>query len=138
MVTEQRPLVVRLLGTALQSPGQLPGLLAGERRRIESQVRVAHWIGEMAVTMGRKQIGKRLSAVLPTSAPTRPPVEDASPATGHGHPPFDGYDDLPATEVIALLARLPHSDLTLIRDYEAAGRGRRTILHRIDTLLAGV
>ena len=54
MVTEQRPLVVRLLGTALQSPGQLPGLLAGERRRIENQVRVAHWIGEMAVTMGRK------------------------------------------------------------------------------------
>ena len=48
---------------------------------------------------------------------------------------IDGYDDLPATEVIALLGRLPHADLTLIRDYESAGRGRTTILHRIDALL---
>lgn len=135
-MTEQRPFVVRLLGTALQSPGQLPSLLDGERRRIENQVRVAHWIGEMAVTMGRRQIGKRLSAILPSSPPTTP-VDDGEgvPAVAT-HPPFDGYDDLPATEVIALLARVPHADLALIRDYEAAGRGRRTILHRIDTLLA--
>jgi len=135
-VTEQRPFVVRLVGTALQSPTKLPGLLNDERKRIENQVRVAHWIGEMAVTMGRKQLTRRLSGVLPSSSPAPASAgHTATPATA-AHPPFDGYDDLPATEVVALLAKVPHSDLALIRDYEVAGRGRTTILHRIDSLLA--
>ena len=134
-MTEQRPFVVRLLGTALQSPGKVPGLLAGERQRIENQVRVAHWIGEMAVTMGRREIGKRLSSVVSKPSPVEPAARAATAKAPSAHPPFDGYDDLPATEVIALLGRLPRADLTLIRDYESAGRARSTILHRIDALL---
>jgi hypothetical protein len=138
-MSEQRPLVEKLLDAVLSAPAdlvgqvqQLPKLLADGRAKLENRVRVAHWIGEMAVTTGRKEIDKRLTAVRQQA----PAAESASPG-GRAHPPFDGYDDLPATEVVKLLGRLPHSDLELIGDYEAAGRGRRTILNRVTELLAG-
>lgn len=136
-MSEQRPLVEKLLDTVLSAPAdiigqvqQLPKLLADGRAKLENRVRVAHWIGEMAVTTGRKEIDKRLTAV-------RPSVPPAASHHRHPHPPFDGYDELPAAEVVKLLTRLPHADLELIGDYEAAGRGRRTILNRVAELLAG-
>jgi hypothetical protein len=138
-MTEQRPLVEKLLDAVLSAPAdifgqvqQLPKLLADGRAKLENRVRVAHWIGEMAVTTGRKELDKRLTAVRQPAQPT-----DAAAAHGHPHPPFDGYDDLPAADVVKLLTRLPHADVELIGDYEAAGRGRRTILNRVAELLAG-
>lgn len=136
-MSEQRPLVEKLLSAVLSAPAELvgqvqhlPKLVADSRAKLENQVRVAHWIGEMAVTTGRKQIGKRLTAVR------QPPPTAAEPGK-RPHSPFDGYDDLPAAEVVKLLARLPHADLQLIGDYETAGRRRRTILNRVAELLAG-
>ncbi len=122
---EQSPALVRLLDTALRRPAALPDLLAVERTRLFNQVRVARWIGEMAVTAGRKEVGKRLTALR------SPPVAER-PAPARPTQPFDGYDGLAATDVVALLARLPRADLELIRDYETANRNRRTILNRID------
>lgn len=136
---EQRPLVEKLLGMVLSAPaglvdsvvrGDLPQRIAEGRMRLENRVRVAHWIGEMAVTTGRKELGKRLAAARPTAAG---PAAPAVPA--HPHPPFDGYDTLPAAQIVKLLPQLPHPDLVLIRDHETAGRGRRTILNRISELL---
>jgi len=136
---EQRPVLEKLLDLVVYAPAglvgqvrnELPKLIADGRTKLENRVRVAHWIGEMAVTTGRKEVGRRLAAARPTGA-TSP---SAAEPTGHRHPPFDGYDGLPAAEIVKLLARLPRPDLELIREYEAAGRRRRTILNRLGELL---
>ena len=125
---EQSPVLVRLLDTALRRPAAFPDLLAAERTRLFNRVRVARWIGEMAVTAGRKEVGKRLTTLR--STPVAEPTAPARTAQ-----PFDGYDGLGATEVVALLERLPRADLALIRAYEAANRSRRTIINRIDQMM---
>ncbi|MBX7070008.1 MAG: hypothetical protein K1X38_11530 [Microthrixaceae bacterium] len=48
-----------------------------------------------------------------------------------------GYDALAASQVMPRLESLTPEDLEQIRTYEAAGRGRRTILSRIAQLQAG-
>jgi hypothetical protein len=138
-MTQQRPLVEKLLDVVLYAPAGLlsqvrndmPKLVADGRSRLENRVRVAHWIGEMAVTTGRKEIEKRLAGP--------PPADEAPvpPAAAHPHPPFEGYDQQTAVQIVQLLGSLPHVELELIREYETQGRGRRTILNKIDQLLAG-
>jgi hypothetical protein len=46
-----------------------------------------------------------------------------------------GYDTLPASHVVRRLDGLGHQELEAIGRYEAATRGRRTILHRVQQLL---
>ncbi len=46
-----------------------------------------------------------------------------------------GFDTLSASQVVQRLAGLSRSELVAMRAYEAASRGRRTILSRIDQLL---
>jgi hypothetical protein len=48
-----------------------------------------------------------------------------------------GYDALSASQVVQRLAGLAPSELEAVRDYEAATRGRRTILSRVAQLQAG-
>ena len=64
---------------------------------------------------------KRASKPKPPPAPVAP-VED--------------YDDLEAEEVISLLGSLSRDDLTALRDYEQAGRGRAPVVRAIESLLA--
>lgn len=45
-----------------------------------------------------------------------------------------GYDTLAASQVVQRLASLEPGELEAIQRYEAATRGRRTILHRITQL----
>ena len=48
-----------------------------------------------------------------------------------------GYDSLSASQVIERLSGLSPAELDEIRAYELGGRGRRTILNRIDQLQSG-
>jgi hypothetical protein len=48
--------------------------------------------------------------------------------------PIPGYDSLAASQVVERLSSLNTEELELVRRYEAGGRHRRTILHRIDQL----
>ena len=48
-----------------------------------------------------------------------------------------GYDSLSASQVVQRLAGLSANELEAVRSYEAAGRGRRTILTKISQLQAG-
>lgn len=48
-----------------------------------------------------------------------------------------GYDSLSASQVVQRLAGLSPSELEAVRSYEAAGRGRRTILSKVSQLQAG-
>jgi hypothetical protein len=50
--------------------------------------------------------------------------------------PIDRYDELRVTEILPLLAALDAEDLKMVREEEAAGKARASILARIDGLLA--
>src|SRR5206468_12392211 len=50
--------------------------------------------------------------------------------------PINRYDDLRVTEILPLLATLDADDLKMVREEEAAGKARASILSRIDGLLA--
>jgi hypothetical protein len=49
--------------------------------------------------------------------------------------PIDRYDQLRVTEILPLLASLDSEDLKMVREHEAAGKARASILARIDGLL---
>jgi hypothetical protein len=49
--------------------------------------------------------------------------------------PIDRYDQLRVTEILPLLANLGSEDLKMVREEEAAGKARASILARIDGLL---
>lgn len=50
--------------------------------------------------------------------------------------PIPDYDSLAASQVVERLASLNQAELDLVRRYEAGGRHRRTILHRIEQLVS--
>jgi hypothetical protein len=47
-----------------------------------------------------------------------------------------GYEDLPASHIVARLERLDDVQLAEVRRFELAHRGRRTVVGKIDQLLA--
>jgi len=59
----------------------------------------------------------------------------SGPAVGLAIP---GYDSLSASQVVQRLDGLSRPELEDVRSHELTHRHRRTILHRIDQLLAGV
>jgi hypothetical protein len=50
--------------------------------------------------------------------------------------PIENYDDLRVNDILALLPGLDLEDLKTVREVEAAGKARTSILSRIDTLVA--
>jgi hypothetical protein len=58
------------------------------------------------------------------------------PAGGAGALAIPGYDALSASQVVQRLAGLADDELEAVRTYEAATRGRRTVLNRIAQLQA--
>lgn len=68
---------------------------------------------------------ERPSAV--TAAPVRTARVDLA---------IPGYEDLAASHIVARLDRLTRSELTAIREFEVANRGRRTVVGKVDQLLA--
>lgn len=154
---EPRSRVEMLLDLALYAPlgavdamrRELPRLARRGRSQFEQKVRTARWVGEMAVRMGRSKVESEVAA-------RRRPSEGAA-ASGHvtdaattvagaglhlvepevvAAEPFPGYDTLPAAELVPLLARLSRSELEAVRGYESAMRNRRTVLARVEQLLA--
>lgn len=75
-----------------------------------------------------------------TTAPHRsraartPPRAPAPAMMAAERLPIPGYDTLSASQVLPRLAPLDRAELDALRRYEAAHRGRRTILGRIDQL----
>ena len=77
------------------------------------------------------------------SAAEPAPVTRLEPASGNGHtvrPPdvadlaIPGYDSLSASQVVTRLDGLGPDELEAIRAYEAAHRGRKTILNKVAQL----
>jgi hypothetical protein len=76
------------------------------------------------------------------SAESAPPTDAESTSSDDApddavHLPIDEYESLAASHVVARLDNLTPSELRQVRRFEAAHRGRRTVIGRIDQLLGG-
>lgn len=150
-------LVYAPLGFALEARGLLPKFV--ERGR--NQVTMARMVGQFAVQQGQAEASKRLGpfqdqveavlvdlGVVPRPAPPRPePVVDPVPVVVpvpdlEPEPPAEpavelaipDYDSLAASQVVPRLRALDDDELEAVRRYEAAHRGRKTILNRVAQL----
>ena len=70
-----------------------------------------------------------------SGAAAEDPAAGATPVSAELAIP--GYDSLSASQVVQRLAGLAPDELEAVRRYEAAGRGRRTILNKIVQLQTG-
>jgi hypothetical protein len=75
----------------------------------------------------------------PAPTPWRPSVwlESGGPNGSPSSLAIPGYDSLSASQVVQRLEGLSSTELEEVRAYEAGHRQRRTILHRVEQLLAG-
>ena len=117
------------------------------RRRIDSALDVV----QRPMQVVRSLIDLVTGAAAPTNV-SEPParVIDVTEATvapadfadvpiaGNGDAddlPIEAYESLAASHVVARLEALSPSELEQVREFEAAHRGRRTVLGKIDQLL---
>jgi hypothetical protein len=151
------------VGLAVSARELLPSLAERGRSHLGNQVTAARLLGRLAVQQGQVQAGKAFerareeatrrfddltggaapSDVAPEApaAPTPeavPPSASARPTSG---PAADGlaipgYDSLSASQVLPRLEGLAEDELEAVRAYEAAHRGRKTILGRVAQLQA--
>jgi hypothetical protein len=69
------------------------------------------------------------------SAATRPAARPAASTAPHvGTLAIPDYESLSASQVVPRLEGLSHAELDAVRGYEAAHRGRKTILNKIAQL----
>ncbi len=101
---------------------------AAIRRRFTEPARVARSLLDLVGAGGAAATDRtdERSARQRAAAPTREVTE---------HLPIDEYESLAASQVVARLPTLTDDELAAVRSFEAAHRGRRTILGRIDQLL---
>ncbi len=121
------------LGAVATLADELPALVRRGRDRFGGQVKLAQMFGKIAADSARRQ-AQGFARGRPGRAETAEPAP--GPASSTERPPFAGYDDLVATEVIARLDRLGTEALRSVRAYEQAHRNRRTVLGRVAQLLA--
>jgi hypothetical protein len=102
---------------------------------------------------GAHPAGADLSSPPPVAAAARPEPVDPAPGGGEVEGrsgcgvqcddegdevvfPIADYDDLQVNEIVPLLGQLDDGELREVRDRETAGKGRITVLKRIDDLLS--
>lgn len=74
------------------------------------------------------------AATTPTSASSPPRSSNGGTGPSADGLAIPGYDALAASQVVQRLGGLSAAELEAVRTYEAATRGRRTILHRVEQL----
>ncbi|MCU1376611.1 MAG: hypothetical protein JWO68_3897 [Actinomycetia bacterium] len=129
---DRRPLDLALeafvyvpVGLAVSAKELLPKLAQRGRERITGQVTQARVVGQFAVHQGQVQAGKafaRAREEAPRPATSGPGGSDLA---------IPGYDSLSASQVLPRLEALSAEELGAVQAYEAAHRGRKTILGRI-------
>jgi hypothetical protein len=148
------------IGAAVVVKDRLPEIVGTGRQQVETRVRVARLVGELAVTVGRRKLVKQLERFAESrraagalidvdeseaeasepdavvDAPAAFAPEESVDPVSESDLPIPGYDSLAASQVVDRLAALSREELTVVRTYESARRHRRTVLHRIDQLVA--
>jgi hypothetical protein len=153
------------LGLALSIAEAMPAMARKGRSRLTPRVGLARTVGQLAVQQGYKQLRGMATSSSAIPFRSRPsPATDPGPHTGGATtsrpvvagraaanrpaaaPPagaapgasdlaIPSYDSLSAPQVVQRLAGLSHEEVAAVRAYEAATRGRRTILSRAEQLL---
>jgi UDP-glucose 4-epimerase len=92
-------------------------------------------IAELQKVLSQLEVGGAPTNIAPGE--TRTAKTPATGANGAGDATAPaGYDDLDASEVVALLPSLEAADLRSLRDYESANQARPPVLSAIESLLA--
>ncbi|MGI9642136.1 MAG: hypothetical protein ACR2N9_05075 [Acidimicrobiia bacterium] len=128
------------IGLILDAQAVTPDLA----KRGRQHTAAARHIGELAVKQGLRRVdallGQANAARDSDDTPTAPPPSeqtdtraDAS-GTSADHLAIPEYDLLAASQVVKRLDALSPEELEDVRQYEAATRDRRTILHKISRL----
>ena len=114
---------------------------AGKRARL-----AAEWLSDRGLVPDPRRFGGRSAAPAPAPAPEPPvPASAAEPPPAATEPEpavspslaIPGYDALSASQVVQRLDGLSADELEAVRAYEAANRGRKTILSRVAQLQPG-
>ena len=124
-------------------------IAAKGRQHFGMQLNNARVVGQLVVTAGRRQLEHLIDGLATheepadvEAAPAAP--EGATPARRPARAMADGaleglaipdYRALSASQVVRRLDGLGKDELEAVYRYEAATRGRRTILHRAQQLL---
>lgn len=145
-------------GAALKLVELLPELVAKGRERLAGPISSSNAIGHLALgaIIGKVRTSVPTRDDAPTSQPNPGPSVDErdAPVASRSSAPettahdslgeiatddlaITSYDSLAASQVVDRLTGLEHDELELVRRYELAHRGRRTILARITHLQEG-
>jgi hypothetical protein len=108
--------------------------LAPITERVAEPVRVVRSIVELVAGSGpsRGDEAVRDTVADAGAAAAETPSEGAEAS----QLPIDEYESLAASQVVARLANLTAEELSAVRRFEVTHRGRRTVIGRIDQLLA--
>ncbi|MFA5775349.1 MAG: hypothetical protein WC864_08225 [Ilumatobacteraceae bacterium] len=106
-------------------------------RRVKKQIATARVVGEFAVGMGTRRIGEVIGQVKnvgesETETETMRTVVEIS----ESQLPIDSYSSLNAIEIITHPESLSVAELRAIANFERTHRMRRTVLFKIEQLLA--
>jgi hypothetical protein len=152
------------IGLAVFVHRRFPDLVKAGRDELESRVRTARAVGQFAVTIGTRQLRKRMELMAnraagstgraagpadgeaivtdpaPSSASVAPPPEvivaAATAPIDVEHLAIVDYDSLAASQIVSRLDSLTPIELAQVGGYEAAHRHRRTVLLRVEQLLS--
>jgi hypothetical protein len=130
-----------LVGTAFALPIAAVGAvrrcvgrrLAGVRRRVAEPAALVRSVLDL---VGARAVIDPVT--VPSMAPTLSSTDERPAADTRlraDELPIEEYQSLAASQVVARLPALTSDELGEVRRYEAAHRGRRTVLGRIDQLL---
>lgn len=141
-------LVFAPLGLGAKIVEDTPGLVAQARQELSN----ARFIGRMTVAQSVNRLREQIEAVpsepvddrtdtvvpddVDVERPAEPDAEATSDAPRVDDLALPDYDQLPAIDIVAKLARLGVSERTAIGEYESANRQRRTVLGKLAQLSA--
>jgi hypothetical protein len=135
----------RVVGGVMSLPCEL---VRGARQTLAEPVALARSMVSLTLSgiLGLNVDGGKAPRAGAAADPAAPPldreadVSEAGPATSQPSPAADlaipDYDHLAASQVVARLGGLERDELKAIREFELAHRGRRTIVGKVDQLLA--
>lgn len=131
------------IGFALEAHRLLPDLAERGRR----QLAFTRVVGKYAVNQGTEHLsglmgrGDVTEAEAPVAEATPTVVADdpePAPSPDPDHLAIPDYDSLSAFQVVPRLDGLDGAELDAVRAYEAATRGRRTILNKVAQIEASL
>lgn len=155
-MSDGKPPLERLLDLAVFAPlgmitavrDELPRFSQQGRQVFHNRVVLARFIGQMAVQQGQRELARRVEArragqpavsepdVASVRVDVHVPTDDSGAVPSADELPIDGYESVPAINVVQRLSTLRADEVEAIRRFEQAHRARRTILAKIDQLQA--